>query len=125
MASFHGLEENEKYNSPVAMPGPYGYEKEYTLEDYFKGLHKICNDLDQQSDIKSAQVGGDHYQKAALQPWDIFLAWGLDPWAANVVKYILRFPHKNGLEDLQKAKHYVDFLIEHYDEVHEKYYEEG
>ena len=123
MASFHGLEENEKYNSPVAMPGPYGYEKEYTLEDYFKGLQALVNDMPQESSVKSGQVGGDHYQKAALQPWDIFLAWGLDPWAANVVKYILRFPHKNGLEDLKKAKHYVDFLIEHYDEVHEKYYE--
>lgn len=125
MASFHGLEENEKYNSPVAMPAPYGYEKEFTLEDYFKGLQKFVNDVPQQSGVKSGQIGGDHYQKAALQPWDIFLAWGLDPWAANVVKYILRFPHKNGLEDLKKAKHYVDFLIEHYDEVHEKYYEEG
>jgi Protein of unknwon function (DUF3310) len=124
-------------DNPIAMPAHFGYElcepdlkyeqssEAYTLEDYFKGLQKICNDLDQQSDVKSAQVGGDHYQKAALQPWDIFLAWGLDPWAANVVKYILRFPHKNGLEDLKKAKHYVDFLIEHYDEVHEKYYEEG
>ena len=112
---------------PVAMPAHYGYEpkKEYTLEDYFKGLQKFVNDEHQEFSVKSSQIGGDHYQKAALQPWDIFLAWGLDPWAANVVKYILRFPHKNGLEDLQKAKHYVDFLIEHYDEVHEKYYTEG
>jgi hypothetical protein len=112
-------------DSPVAMPGPYGYQYEFTLEDYFKNLHKICKDLDQESFVKSEQVGGDHYQKSELQPWDIFLAWGLDPWAANVVKYILRFPHKNGLEDLQKAKHYVDFLIKHYDEVNEKYYQEG
>ena len=114
-------------HNPVAMPAHFGYElcaeptKEFTLEDYFKGLSKL-NDLEQESKVKSEQVGGDHYQKAALQPWDIFLAWGLDPWAANVVKYILRFPHKNGLEDLKKAKHYVDFLIEHYDEVSEKYY---
>lgn len=115
-------------HNPVAMPAHFGYElcgepeKEFTLEDYFKRLNNICNDLDQESSVKSGQIGGDHYQKAALQPWDIFLAWGLDPWAANVVKYILRFPHKNGLEDLKKAKHYVDFLIENYDEVYEKYY---
>ena len=116
---------------PVAMPSPYGYtanagggEVEFTLQDYFRKLYEV-NDLKPEPTVKSEQVGGDHYQKAALQPWDIFLAWGLDPWAANVVKYILRFPHKNGLEDLQKAKHYVDFLIAHYDEVHEKYYLEG
>jgi hypothetical protein len=123
------------HDNPVAMPGPYGnwgdskinteeyiiqqQAEKFTLEQFFK----VCNDLEQESTVKSEQIGGDHYQKAALQPWDIFLAWGLDPWAANVVKYILRFPYKNGLEDLQKAKHYVDFLIEHYDEVHEKYYE--
>jgi hypothetical protein len=114
------------HDNPVAMPGPYGYvecEGEITLEEYFKRLQISGKYLDDNFSVKSAQVGGDHYQKAALQPWDIFLAWGLDPWAANVVKYILRFPYKNGLEDLQKAKHYVDFLIEHYDEVHEKYYE--
>ena len=109
------------HDNPVAMPAHFGYDfsNEFTLEEFFK----VCNDLEQESTVKSEQIGGDHYQKAALQPWDIFLAWGLDPWAANVVKYILRFPYKNGLEDLQKAKHYVDFLIEHYDEVHEKYYE--
>ena len=124
------------HDNPVAMPGPYGYDPEikwscsldpdkweFTLEDYFQKLQLNIQDLDEDLSVKSAQVGGDHYQKAALQPWDIFLAWGLDPWAANVVKYILRFPYKNGLEDLKKAKHYVDFLIEHYDEVHEKYYE--
>ena len=119
------------HDNPVAMPAHFGYElcaepkQEFTLEEYFKGLQEFVNDESQENSVKSAQVGGDHYQKAALQPWDIFLAWGLDPWAANVVKYILRFPHKNGLEDLQKAKHYVDFLIENYDEVHKKYYLEG
>lgn len=117
-------------DSPVAMPGPYGYsdntvERDITLEEYFANLHKIAKRLDEDCSVKSAQIGGDHYQKSELQPWDIFLAWGLDPWAANVVKYILRFPHKNGLEDLKKAKHYIDFLIEHHDEVNEKYYQEG
>jgi hypothetical protein len=71
---------------------------------------------------KGTQVGGDHYQKAALQPWDIFLAWGLDPWTSNVLKYCLRYPYKNGKEDLLKARHYLDYLIENYDEVKQKYY---
>lgn len=110
---------------PVAMPEPFGYGPEFTLEDYFKRLQQVVEEKPQETSVKSKQVGGDHYQKGVMQPWDIFLAWGLDPWAANVVKYILRFPHKNGLEDLQKAKHYVEFLIQHYDEVHEKYYREG
>ena len=110
-------------NSPVAMPAPYGYSsKDFTLEEYFKGLQKFHPVENEVSHVKSAQIGGSHYQKGALQPWDIFLAWDLDPWAANVVKYILRFPYKNGVEDLRKAKHYIDFLIAEHDVVKEKYY---
>jgi hypothetical protein len=115
-------------HNPVAMPAHFGYElcaepkEEFTLEEYFKGLQKFHPVEDEVKHVKSQQVGGSHYQNGALQPWDIFLAWKLDPWAANVVKYILRFPFKNGIEDLRKARHYIDFLISHYDEVKEKYY---
>lgn len=115
-------------HNPVAMPAHFGYElcaepkQDFTLEEYFKGLQKFHPVEDEVKHVKSSQVGGDHYQKGALQPWDIFLAWKLDPWAANVVKYILRFPFKNGIEDLRKARHYIDFLIANYDEVKEKYY---
>ena len=108
------------YDTPVALPDlGEPHHKGITLEEYFAGLNKIHEDTGKS--IMDQQVGGDHYKKA-IQPWDIFLAWGLDPWAANVVKYILRFPHKNGKEDLEKAKHYVDYLIDNYDEVYKKYY---
>jgi hypothetical protein len=72
---------------------------------------------------KKKQVGGNHYQVAAIQPWDIMAAYGLDPWAANVVKYILRFPYKAGRQDLEKAQHYIEYLITHYDDVKDKYYD--
>jgi len=105
-------------DEPFVLPVP---SHEITLEDYFKNLQTIP---DKEDEVNDVQVGGDHYRKSSLQPWDIFLDWGLDPWAANVVKYILRFPHKNGLEDLEKARHYVDFLISNYDQVFEKYYKD-
>jgi len=111
------------YDNPVAMPNlveTVDLTKGITLEQYFAGLDKL-HLQDEVESVRDHQVGGDHYQKS-IQPWDIFLAWGLDPWAANVVKYILRFPHKNGKEDLEKAKHYVEYLIDNYDEVHNKYY---
>lgn len=76
---------------------------------------------DSKGDTLKRQVGGTHYKKG-IQPWTIALDWGLDPWSHNVVKYILRFPHKGGIEDLQKIKHYLDYLIENYDEVNKKYY---
>lgn len=57
------------------------------------------------------QVGGDHYQKA-IQPWDYIAANGLDYFQGNVIKYVTRFRDKNGIEDLKKAQHYLQKLIE-------------
>ncbi len=73
---------------------------------------------------QAKQVGGDHYKQTTLQPWDVISAWSLDPWSANVVKYIQRFHRKNGKEDLQKALHYLEYLIDNYDTVKKKYYKE-
>ena len=60
------------------------------------------------------QVGGDHYKKqgATMQPWAIIDAWGLDFYAGNVLKYILRHQYKDRVEDLRKARHYLDRMIE-------------
>jgi hypothetical protein len=71
--------------------------------------------------IKSKQIGGDHY-KSNIEPWDVFLDWGLDPWACNVIKYVARHRKKAGKQDLEKAKHYLEFMIENYDKVGDKYY---
>ena len=59
------------------------------------------------------QVGGNHYSKLAIQPVEYINANGLSYLAGNVVKYISRYNHKGKpLQDLQKAKHYIDMLIE-------------
>ncbi len=71
--------------------------------------------------IKSKQIGGSHY-KSNIEPWDVFLDWQLDPWLCNVIKYVQRHNKKNGLEDLEKAKHYLEFAIANYDKIKEKYY---
>lgn len=65
---------------------------------------------------QSKQVGGSHYLKA-IQPWDIIRAWGLGFHRGNILKYVLRAPCKNGKEDLEKAKHYLDYLIANYDDL--------
>lgn len=57
------------------------------------------------------QEGGDHY-KGDIQPWDAVSAWGLGFLAGNVVKYVARYKRKGGVEDLKKARHYLDKLIE-------------
>lgn len=59
------------------------------------------------------QPGGDHYNKYGnFQVWDIFWKFKLNPFQANVIKYVMRYRDKNGIEDLQKAKHYLEKLIE-------------
>jgi hypothetical protein len=58
------------------------------------------------------QVGGSHYKKCKIQPIEYIHANGLDFFQGNIVKYITRFRDKNGKQDLEKIKHYVDLLIE-------------
>jgi hypothetical protein len=57
-------------------------------------------------------VGGNHYEKMAIQPWEVIERGDLDFWEGNVVKYVMRYRAKNGLEDLEKAQHYLSYLIE-------------
>lgn len=65
------------------------------------------------------QVGGNHYQRVPsnMQPWDIIDAWELDFYAGNVLKYLLRHKGKGGVEDLEKAKHYLEKMIESYEDA--------
>ena len=59
------------------------------------------------------QVGGDHYSKLAIQPVEYITANKLTYLQGNVIKYITRFKSKGTpLQDLQKARHYIDMLIE-------------
>ena len=60
----------------------------------------------------STQVGGDHYAKLAIQPMQYSMENGLDPLQHTVIKYVTRFRDKAGIEDLEKAKHCIDMLIE-------------
>lgn len=58
------------------------------------------------------QVGGDHYAKKAIQPWDYIHGNGIGYLEGNVIKYVSRWKDKGGVADLEKARHYLDKLIE-------------
>jgi len=64
------------------------------------------------NDPNSRQVGGDHYKGKSVQPWDFIAANGLGFFEGNVVKYVTRWKDKGGVQDLHKARHYLDKLIE-------------
>lgn len=58
------------------------------------------------------QIGGNHYSKYKIQPTEFIHINNVPFIEGNILKYILRHRDKNGIEDLKKAKHYIDLLIE-------------
>jgi len=61
------------------------------------------------------QVGGSHYSahgRPDLQHWDVVDIFNLDYFQGNITKYVFRWRDKNGVEDLIKARHYLDKYIE-------------
>lgn len=58
------------------------------------------------------QVAGDHYKKQAIQPVQYIHANGIGFFEGNVIKYVTRWRDKGGIADLEKAKHYIEMLIE-------------
>jgi hypothetical protein len=58
------------------------------------------------------QVGGRHYIDKPFQPWDYIVGNKLGYLEGNIIKYVSRYKEKGGLEDLIKAAHYLDKLIE-------------
>lgn len=58
------------------------------------------------------QVGGDHYKTMKIQPMEFSMLNGLDACQHTIIKYVTRFRMKNGVQDLEKAKHVLDMLIE-------------
>ena len=58
------------------------------------------------------QVGGTHYKSKAIQPWDYIASNSIGYLEGNVIKYVSRWKDKGGVADLEKARHYLDKLIE-------------
>ena len=95
------------------IPGTLGYtEMEFKR---MKGSHdphltKIAIDLEKKALAK--QEGGDHYKDMPIQVVEFCQLNELNYCEANVVKYVCRHKKKNGKEDLLKAKHYIDLLLQ-------------
>jgi len=69
------------------------------------------------SDVDDEQIGGRHYITKSVQPWEAMESWMSEEafkgfiWG-NVIKYIARWEDKGGKQDLEKARHYLDKLLE-------------
>lgn len=58
------------------------------------------------------QIGGSHYKNMPIQPMQYSMANELDACQHTIIKYVTRFREKGGVQDLEKAKHVIDMLIE-------------
>ena len=58
------------------------------------------------------QVGGHHYKKLGVQPVEFISAINANFFQGNVIKYVTRYKDKNGIKDLEKAKHYLELMKE-------------
>ena len=71
--------------------------------------------------VYKKQIGGKHYLKYKIQPSEFVIENRLLYPEGNVIKYILRHKDKGKKEDLLKAKHFIDMIIERdYSEEKEK-----
>ena len=53
-----------------------------------------------------------HYTNGKIEPIDYIIGNGMDYLEGNIIKYISRYKFKNGIEDLHKARFYLNMLIE-------------
>ena len=58
------------------------------------------------------QIGGNHYKQMKIQPIEFINANKLGFIVGCIIKYLCRYKSKNGLQDLEKARHFIDILIE-------------
>ena len=94
---------NERVHSETDTTTPPARQEVHTEE---------IKHIQQEVKATGTQIGGNHYTKLTIQPMQYSMKNGLDPLQHTVIKYVTRFRDKAGIEDLEKAKHCIDMLIE-------------
>ena len=85
-----------------------------TADDIYDLFHSESKTSDPSDGVNHPS----HYNQGGIEVWDVINAFTKDLegveafYAGNVIKYVLRWNHKNGIEDLEKAKVYIDKIIE-------------
>ena len=85
-----------------------------SVKKIYKQLLKkgVINSKVTLGDVWNKQIGGSHYQKFKIQPSKFVIDNKLLYPEGCVIKYLIRHSMKNGKEDLLKAKHFIDMIIE-------------
>ncbi len=89
------------------------YEKYYSDNDYlFVYFCILSNPIRNHMSVYDKQIGGKHYLKYKVQPSKFVTENKLLYPEGSVIKYVVRHQDKGGKEDLEKAKHMIDMIIE-------------
>lgn len=65
------------------------------------------------SESNKRQVAGSHYyNEGRMQHWDMVVEFDLDYFQGQITRYLFRWKDKNGIEDLEKCRHYIEKYIE-------------
>lgn len=106
---------SDNRGSPVAMPEPYGEQQpEFTLDNYFRGLVQMDFADDKEDMVNSPS----HYTQGSIECIDAIAQvvkdlQGMEAMCTgNAIKYLWRWKHKNGVEDLKKAQWYLQRMID-------------
>lgn len=83
----------------------------YVVEGAAKASHEI--DIEDIRRPSAVQVGGDHYKNFVIQPAEFITRNNLGFLEGNVIKYVCRHEHKDGVRDIDKAIHYLQLLKEY------------
>ena len=83
------------------------------------GNFYICATCRLHEDEEKDNINPDHYGNSGIDVIDFCQANNLDFMQGNVIKYVFRYKNKNGLEDLEKAKEYIDRMIENFSDGEE------
>ena len=60
---------------------------------------------------QSRQIGGSHYKKYPIQPYEFISKNKLSYYQGCVIKYVVRYLEKGGIQDLQKIIHFTELEI--------------
>lgn len=83
------------------------------LDKAIQQISLLCED---RTSVLNRQVGGNHYKHFKIQPIEFCIVNNIPYAEATAIKYLCRWKDKGGIEDLKKAIHFIEVLIE----LHEK-----
>ena len=91
--------------------------KDPQLEAFEAAKKKLLEESKQPTKANDIQYGGSHYKSQVIQPWDYIARNKIPYLEGSAIKYISRWRDKGGIEDLKKAIHFIEKVIELESEV--------